>query len=131
MQDTENCCRHNTGQERNNDREHQVPPVIAGVQVGDGHAGVDPGVVTRDGGVLPTKLTDPEVALDSRRIPTTLHIDKESSSGHGRCGEVVLLGGDHRQVTRQGGVLDNNLVAIIDISGTTLTTRGPATVTCT
>ena len=91
VQDTENCGRHNTGQERNNDREHQVPPVIAGVQVGDGHAGVDPGVVAWDGGVLPTKLTDPEVALDSRRIPTTLHIDKESSPGQGRCGEVVLL----------------------------------------
>ena len=48
--------------------------------MGDGHAGVGPGVVAGDAGVQLAIILHPARALDTRRVPTSFHIHKQYSS---------------------------------------------------
>ena len=67
------------GSERDAGGEEEVPQVSPGVQVGDGHALVGPGVVAGEGGLLQAELADPGGAVDTGRVAATLHVHQQHS----------------------------------------------------
>ena len=70
---------HQTGNQGDEYGEEQISQVSFGVQMGDSHALVSPGVIARKRGVLDTVLSYPATTVHTRRIATTFHIYKEHS----------------------------------------------------
>ena len=67
----------NAGSERDAGGEEEVPEVSPGVQVGDGHTLVGPGVVAGEGGLLQAELTDPGGAVNTGRVAAALHVHQQ------------------------------------------------------
>ena len=84
-------CWYNAWYERNEDGEEQVSPVILCVQVGDGHAGVAPWVVTGDCGFIHPIFTYPACTLNCRRVAAAFYIHKQGSAYLWRCLCILLL----------------------------------------
>lgn len=76
-----------TCDERQQDTEIEVECVLPGVPVSDGQAGVGPGVVARDAGVVDSRLVVPVVTDDGWRIATGPDVDQES------CHHGAVAGG--------------------------------------
>ena len=80
-----------TGCERDAGGEKEVPQVGLGVEVGDGHTLVGPGVVAGEGGLLQAELTDPGGAVNTGRVAATLHVHQQDG---------LVLGGTRPQPLR-------------------------------
>ena len=121
-----------TGCERDAGGEEEVPQVCLGVEVGDGHTQVGPGVVAGEGGLLQAELSDPGSAVNTGRVATALHIHQQDGLVFGGARPQALRlprPGLQPVVLLEVGVLHYDVMAGEDVPGAALATTGPTAVT--
>ena len=131
VETNEDSTRDGADDDGEEDGEVEVESVLASVSVSDGEAGVGPGVVAGDGGVVDSGDIEPSLTLHLGRVATPGNIDKQS--GHqclGRAGTGQIMTTAHLghcpPVLWSLLILNIHMITLEQISGAALSATAPA-----